>query len=425
MGPSREESAARAKRLQGESQLSHFNFSRQNYADVSEGSWQTDPCVNETGQAISAYMFLPELGNEVVPGTIALDRTGLHFNSELYHEEIPASHLLTEWDESDDKIFFKDTTRLELNIYTLDQSVLEHPVLPQLMELRQKVGDARGRSQLTRSLRITLWFLAACILVTCLGSWATSLMVRSLVARVPPEWERNFGRAQLEELQGEMVPGNYSNQLAQLSAPLLRVLPPGQAVTSFFLVDDPEPNACALPGGSVVVNTGLLTLTDRPEELLGVIAHELAHVTQKHLARKIVSGGGALMVCSIFLHSRDSLLNALGQGSGFMVFQSFSKEYETEADDVGWQYLVAANIDPRGMASVFRKLKAYEDAQKHGRELPRAFQSHPALEKRIARLEAKWKKLSRPGGFLALTNAIPVVRPEDAPASQAGKKPSR
>ncbi len=381
--------------------------------------------MNETGQAISAFLFHPELGNEVVPGTIAVDRTGLHFTSELHREEIPASRLIAEWDEHDEKIFFKDTTRPELNIYTLDQSVLERPVMPQLAGLRKQVGDDRGRRQLNRSLRITLWFLAACILVTCLGSWATSLMVQSLVAKVPPEWERKFGQAQVEELRGKMVPGNYSNQLAQLSAPLLRVLPPDARTVTFFLVDDPEPNACALPGGYVVVNTGLLELTERPEELLGVIAHELAHVTQKHLARKIVSGGGALMICSIFLHSRDSLLNVLGQGSGLMVFQSFSKEYETEADDVGWQYLVAANINPRGMASVFRKLKAYEEAEKHGSELPRAFQSHPALEKRIARLEAKWKKLSRPGGFIAMTNAIPVVRPEDAPVSQADKKPPR
>ena len=380
--------------------------------------------MNETGQAVSAFLFHPELGNEVVPGSIAVDRTGLHFSSELYREEIPAGHLLAEWDEQDEKIFFKDTTRPELNIYTLDQSILERPVMPQLTELRTMIGDAHGRRQLNRSLRITLWFLAGCVVVTWLGSWATGVMVRSLVAKVPPEWEREFGRAQVEDLRGEMVPGNYSNQLAQLSAPLLRVLPPDQTEVKFFLVDDPEPNACALPGGYVVVNTGLLDLTARPEELLGVIAHELAHVTQKHLARKIISGGGVLVVCSIFLHSRDSLLNVLGQGSGLMVFQSFSKEFETEADDVGWQYLMAANIDPRGMASMFRKLKAYEDAQKRGGELPRAFQSHPVLEKRIARLESRWKKLSRQSGFIVLTNPVPVVRPGDAPVSQSDKKPA-
>lgn len=367
-------------------------------------------------------MFHPELGNEVVPGTIAVDRTGLHFHSELYHEEIPAGHLRVEWDGAAEKIYFKDTTRPELNLYTPDQSVLERPVLPQLTELRTQIGDDRGRRQLTRSLKITLWFLAGCILVTWLISLATGVMVRSLVAKVPPEWEREFGRAEIEQLRGETLSGSYSNQLAQLAAPLMRVLPSNDSEVSFYLVDDPTPNAFALPGGYVVVNTGLLTLVETPEELLGVLAHELAHVTQKHLARRIISGGGALVVCSVFLSSKDSLLSLLGQGSGLLMFQSFSKEFETEADDVGWKYLVAANIDPRGMIGVFRKLKAYEDAQKHGGELPRAFQSHPVLEKRIARLESRWKRLSRQQGFIAITQPLPVVRPADAPLTHADKK---
>ena len=59
-------------------------------------------------------MFHPELGNEVVPGTIAIDRMGLHFRSELYQEEISAGDLLVEWDDAAEKIFFKDATRPEL-----------------------------------------------------------------------------------------------------------------------------------------------------------------------------------------------------------------------------------------------------------------------------------------------------------------------
>lgn len=377
--------------------------------------------MSETGQAVRAFLFHPDLGNEVVSGTIAVDRTGLHFYSELYRDEIPGSRLLAEWDEAAEKVFFKDTARPGLHIYTLEQSILDRPVLPRLTELRTQIGDDRGRRQLSRSLRITLWFLLGCVLVTWLGSWATGLMVRSLVNRVPPEWESNFGRDQVEALRGEMLSGDYSNKLARLAAPLLQVLPSDRTNVSFYLVDDPTPNAFALPGGYVVVNTGLLDLTERPEELLGVLAHELAHVTQKHLARKFISAGGALVVFSVFLHSRDSLLDMLGQGSGIMVFQSFSKEYETEADDVGWEYLVAANIDPRGMTSLFRKLKAYEEAQKHDGEPPRAFQSHPVLEKRIARLESKWKKLPRKNGFLEITSPLPVVPPKDAPGSRLDK----
>jgi hypothetical protein len=76
-----------------------------------------------------------------------------------------------------------------------------------------------------------------------------------------------------------------------------------------------------------------------------------------------------------------------------MVYQGFSQDYETEADDTGWNYLVAANIDPRGMIRAFQKLEAYRKSKVGLRPSRRkALQGHPATEKRIARLENKWTK---------------------------------
>jgi predicted Zn-dependent protease len=87
-----------------------------------------------------------------------------------------------------------------------------------------------------------------------------------------------------------------------------------------------------------------------------------------------------------------------------MIFEGFSQEYETEADVTGWSYLVAANIDPRGMIRALQKLEASEGAGVAAlhKAVPQAFQSHPATEERIARLEGKWKKLARKSGFLEL-----------------------
>jgi len=370
--------------------------------------------LNETGQGSNAFLFHPNLGNEVVAGTLFVDRSGLRFQSETVSEEIPVQRVAAEWDAAGERICFKDTARPELTIYTTDQALLEHPAFPQLNQARDTLNDDAGRRELSRRVRLTLYFFAGCLVLVWAGSRATSVMVRSLAERVPPDWERRFGSAQVAEWRGEMELADYSNQVAQLTAlaaPLLRVLPPGHTEAKFFIVDDPTPNACALPGGFVMVNTGLIKLTDRPEELLGVLAHELAHVTQKHHVRKLISAAGPLVIFGVFLHSRDRLLNTVSQGSGVMVYQGFSKEYETEADDVGWESLVAAKIDPRGMTSVFRKLKAFEEKQKIGAALPQAFRSHPALDKRIARLESKWRKLPDKTGFLELTNPVPSVAP--------------
>lgn len=160
----------------------------------------------------------------------------------------------------------------------------------------------------------------------------------------------------------------------------------------------------------MIVYTGLLELVDRPEQLLGVIAHEAAHVTQKHGFRKALSAAGPFLIFGVFLGGGDGLLNMLSENSGLLIQQSFSQEYETEADDVGWQTLVNANIDPRGMTDLFLKLKGYELSRKFAAVRPQAFESHPALDKRIARLEAKWRKLPRKAGFREL-KPVEVTKP--------------
>jgi len=146
----------------------------------------------------------------------------------------------------------------------------------------------------------------------------------------------------------------------------------------------------------------LMELADRPEELCGVVAHEIAHVTQKHLFRKAISSYGPYLLIRLFIRDENGLLGVLGESSHLLASQGFSQDYEFEADSVGWQYLVAAHIDPRGAIDILTKLKA-EQAGMSGLDSGlRAFDSHPATEKRIRRLEEKWKKLKDKTSFIPL-----------------------
>jgi Zn-dependent protease with chaperone function len=370
------------------------------------------PEVSTTSQGTRASLFHPNLGNEIVEGRIFPDRALFRFVSHSVVRDIPTDRLEAEWDAEGDRVCFRDSEDPELTIFT-DLSILEGPIVPVLQELKAEIEASKGRREFSRRMRLTLYFFLICGLIAWGISWATGFMVRSIVAKVPMEWEQAIGEGTIEALRAEVALNQHSNEVAQLTRladPLLRVLPEPRAEISFFIVDDPEPNAFALPGGFVVVNSGLLELADRPEEIQGVLAHELAHVTEKHMLRKIVAASGPLLIFGFFLHSNDGLMNILMGGSGLMVFQGFSKEFETEADEVGWKYLVAANIDPRGMAEMFRKFKELEAAEKAGMQLPQAFNSHPQLDKRISRLEKKWRKLKRPEGlFLVQTNAVPKI----------------
>lgn len=374
--------------------------------------------LSDINQGFEAGLFHPDFGNEVVSGRIFLDRWKLHFRSDSVAEEIPMDAVEIEFEEGTDRIYFNDPNRPELKIFTSDQSILKHPAIRQTGKVQAQVTNILGRRELMRALRLTVYFIIGCVLVTWVCSVTLSFMVRTLANEVPMEWEDKYGREVIDKLQkrGELL--NDTNQIAQLTEmaqPLIKVLPENRRNLKFYIRNDPEPNAFALPGGYVVVHTGLLQMVDTPEQLLGVLAHEIAHETQRHMIRERIAAAGPILIFDFFLRGRNGRTGILRGGSGFMISQGFSQEYETEADEVGWQYLVKANIDPRGMIQTFQKLKAAEDKMGFGHFIPQAFASHPALDKRIARLQKMWNKMDRHSGFLELP---PVTWPEAKDADQ-------
>lgn len=333
---------------------------------------------------------------------MSIEATRVRFVADDLSFEIPADQLEVTWDASIDRINFAYAPNPEICIATYDDQVLEHPALPQVRALREEVHSTRNRRELNWRLKLTIGVIAACIIITIGCSWGMSFMVRAIAARIPPDLERKFGEAALVELGFDASGPTLTNEAAQVAAlarPLLAVIPGLKQEVKFYVLENEDPNAFALPGGLIVVHTGLLQIVDRPEELQGVLAHELAHLTERHVFRQVISSAGPLLILSVFVNS-GSGGSLLAMGSGIVISQGFSKEYETEADEIGWNYLLAANIDPRGMISTFEK---FQD-QYEGMEMPEALSSHPLLEKRIARLRRKWSSLDNKEGFLVQPN---------------------
>jgi predicted Zn-dependent protease len=304
-------------------------------------------------------------------------------------------------------------------IHTFDSRILAHPSLLQHAHTRRQIKALQSQGEFQRRLKITLWFLASFALLAFMVSTVTGFMVRSLIARIPPKWEREMGDKWLAELKKEVTFVQDPKPLERLErsvGPLVSTLTNKETQYTFYLIHEEAPNAFALPGGNVVVTTGLMELADRPEELCGVVAHEIAHVTQKHLFRKAISSYGPYLLIRLFIRDENGLLGVLGESSHLLVSQSFSQEYEFEADSVGWQYLVAAHIDPRGAIDILTKLKAVQAATTDFDSGPRAFDSHPAIEKRIRRLEGKWKKLKDKSNFVAIEKEEKEETKKEPPA---------
>jgi predicted Zn-dependent protease len=161
-----------------------------------------------------------------------------------------------------------------------------------------------------------------------------------------------------------------------------------------FLVRDRSVNAFALPGGYVGVHLGLIALTGTRDELAAVLAHELSHVTQRHIARNIATSrrqsmlGVASMILGILAASRSQNVDAAnavivgGQAAAVQGQLNFSRDMEREADRVGFGLLDASGYAPEGMAGMFDRMQ-YASRLNDAGQFP-YLRTHPLTSERIA-----------------------------------------
>ncbi len=159
------------------------------------------------------------------------------------------------------------------------------------------------------------------------------------------------------------------------------------------VVRDKRVNAFALPGGFMVVYTGLLERAEAPEQVLGVLAHEMAHVTERHGMKRIAETAGVLIAVQILLGDATGLVELAAEVLTVAVLSSYSREAEAGADAEGARLLHAAGVDPMELASFFDLLARAEE-EGPGADLQVGWlSSHPEHEERIAAIAALAKEL--------------------------------
>ena len=242
--------------------------------------------------------------------------------------------------------------------------------------------------------------------------------------------ENRLGRAIMSQIRasGELVEDpqvtEYINEIGHRLAAQANV--DGNHDFSFFVVDNPVINAFALPGGFVGVHTGLLEATRNEDELAGVLAHEVAHVTQRHIARRLHANqrqsllSTAIMLGAILAGAAgaggDAMQGAIAVAQGTAAQQqiNFTRNNEYEADRVGIAALAAAGFDPQGMGSFFEVLS--RGTTPHEYRLPEFLRTHPVSSARIA--EARGRARSYPPAHTADSTNYGIVRARLQVASQ-------
>lgn len=202
---------------------------------------------------------------------------------------------------------------------------------------------------------------------------------------------------------------------------LVDVLQDDRFTFRFFVVDDPSPNAFALPGGFVFVTRGLLPLLQTEDELAGVMAHEIIHVTERHGVRRSRRGlFGALLqapgqiVGGLVDPSVGALINAPIAGANKLVLASYSRDQEREADTKGIALLANAGYDPSQLSRFLGRMAGAVALVTGEAEQRTMLRDHPVTADRVAYLDRGAVKLERAAPYatdsdlFTLIDGVPV-----------------
>lgn len=204
-------------------------------------------------------------------------------------------------------------------------------------------------------------------------------------------------RANLPLVEDPEVTQYVSDMVDRLRA----AMPPQPFEITKGVVASPALNAFAAPAGYVFVFSGLLLNMETESEVAGVMAHELAHVSQRHVAKRIETMGAtslltlAGMLAGAFLGGKHAGGIVVGAAAAQQTaLLAYSRENEQEADEIGLGYLIKAGYPPQGLHKAFEKLRKKQWLGGGG-EIPTYLSSHPALDERIGYIEQNIQRLPR------------------------------
>lgn len=252
--------------------------------------------------------------------------------------------------------------------------------------------------------------------VFCSSAWAISIKEEKKLAG---EFMKYIGR-KYELINDPSIVGYVQG----VGKKILAVMPPQPFEYHFHVIKEDVYNAFAIPAGHIFINSGLLAAMDNENELAGILGHEIAHVVNRHISKRIERSKKidlatmAGMVAGIFLGAATgdpAAMQTLTIGSaaaGQTASLAYSRDDEAQADQLGLEYIQKAGYDPQGLLTVLKKIRG---KQWFGsKQIPTYMMTHPALEDRLVWVDA-WSNLEK-------SDRLPQKKPAAKPLSAQFRK---
>lgn len=283
-----------------------------------------------------------------------------------------------------------EPVRLERGHPLPEAVVVDDPAF--LMALRSfaREGAQRFAEPQDRTTRLRLILLASAasiVLIAGMFLWGIPALAELVTPLIPISWETALGDSvvpQLAPADRRCTDERLRNSVDGIVARLAAARSGSPYRFHVTVVDGPGFNAFAAPGGQIVVFRKMLQSAKRPDELAGVLAHEMQHIYHRHAMKALVRDLSIAAIVGAAFGDITGIGAMAVQAGRTLTTLHYSRETETEADREGLSLLQAARVDPAGMVRFFETLKQHAG----GAELPAYLSTHPDTDERLADMKA-------------------------------------
>lgn len=387
----------------------------------------------------SAHAFHDSLPHGRSSGELMVTPLGFRFQCAAGAVVIPFQGAeLRRGGASDRLVFISNAARPGWSVYTDDRSIMADPLLAGQPGLAPALASMRRKGWSNWA-----WAGFAALLILGLPIWMLfNIDVFAGVAakRIPPDWEAGLGKRVYAQYQigAQIIEDKaVAAQLKKLTDPLEQQIKDPRYPFHFNIAKDSTINAFALPGGYVVINSELILRARSADELLGVVGHEMSHVTEQHGMRAVITTAGVVLIAQALIGDVAGLAATLASAGPLLLNQSYSRGFEEQADKRGVELLQRARIDPLGMVRFFETVQ--EEERKRREKMRKTtgertadvlegaskfLSTHPATEKRIAQIRKLAAKQKGPyrnldAEFKVLQDQVRAIVAQD---KEAGDK---
>lgn len=342
-------------------------------------------------------MFEGILMSESIPngrkaGNILVTPSALIFKSNELEEVFPLRNIVVKHGGAAGRLlYFTHPDKAGFVLQTGDLSILKHPDLEQLHGIKD-AGRSVKKHKITLGSVVLGTLTAIAILVAAFYIFRGAI-IKSIAMKVPMTYQEQIGRPMFEstlKTNRVLKSDTLDQYIQELTLPLLTNLKDTSYHFTFAVIEEETINAFALPGGYVVIHSALLEKAESPDEVAGVLAHEISHVTCRHHLRGLFNRVGTFYVLGMFFGDISLVGDLINMGASLESL-TYSRNFESESDMEGLKLALGSGYTADGFVNFFKKLKEeYGESSLFANYLS----THPNSSDRISAIESQAERLT-------------------------------